>query len=82
MAYEQKDNTGSLFANDRRESDNHPTHTGSVLIDGVEYWQSAWVKEAASGKRYFSQSFKHKEARTDKPAAPAQTGEFDDAIPF
>jgi hypothetical protein len=40
MAYEQKDNSGSIFKNDRKESANHPDAKGSCMIDGVEYWIS------------------------------------------
>lgn len=60
MAYEQKDNSGSLFKNDRKEKETHPDYKGTVKIGGVEYWQSAWVKEV-NGKKYFSQSFTLKE---------------------
>lgn len=60
MAYEQKDNSGSLFKNDRKEKDTHPDYKGTVKIGGVEYWQSAWVKEV-NGRKYFSQSFTPKE---------------------
>ena len=35
MAFEQKPNTGSLFKNDRKESDTHPDYKGSALIDGL-----------------------------------------------
>jgi len=38
MAYEQKDNSGSLFKNDRMTSDKSPEYKGTVLIDGVEYF--------------------------------------------
>lgn len=62
MAYEQKDNTGSLFKNDRREKDTHPHAKGTALIDGVEYWVSAWTKEGDKG-RWQSLSFTKKEQR-------------------
>ena len=62
MAYEQKDNTGTLFKNDRREKDTHPHATGTALIDGVEYYVSAWTKEGKKGK-FQSLSFKPKEQR-------------------
>ena len=65
MAYEQKDNTGSLFKNDRREKESHPHAKGSATIDGVEYWVSAWTKEGQKG-RWQSLSFQRKD---DKPAA-------------
>jgi hypothetical protein len=41
MAYEQKDNSGSLFRNDKRETDSQPHAKGSALIEGVEFWVSA-----------------------------------------
>jgi hypothetical protein len=62
MAYEQKDMSGSLFRNDRREKDTHPHAKGSALIGGVEYWVSAWTKEARDGSKYQSLSFTPKEA--------------------
>lgn len=63
MAFEQKDNTGSLFKNDRKEKETHPDYKGTVRIGGVEYWQSAWVKDV-NGRKYFSQSFTPKEQQS------------------
>lgn len=54
-------NRGALFKNDRRERDSHPEYNGSINIDGVEYWLSAWVKDGRKGK-FFSLSVKAKEA--------------------
>lgn len=56
MAFEQKNNSGALFKNDNRTSDNHPHAKGKCLIDGVEYWVSAWTKEGSKG-RFQSLSF-------------------------
>lgn len=61
MAYEQKPNTGSLFRNDRREKDTHPNAKGSALIDGVEYWVSAWTNKDRNGNAYQSLSFQRKD---------------------
>jgi hypothetical protein len=87
MAYEQKDMSGTLFKNDRREKDSHPHATGTALVDGVEYWVSAWTKGGSKGK-FQSLSFKRKEPRQQhesKPryAEPAnRQPELDDEIPF
>jgi hypothetical protein len=90
MAFEHKDNTGSLFRNERREKDTHPTHQGQAKIDGLEYWVSAWVKEGAKGK-FFSMAFKLKDGQrnvrepgSDDEPHPKQapTEDFDDEIPF
>lgn len=66
MPYETRDNSGTLFRNDRATSDRHPTHKGQATIGGVEYWVSGWTKEAGPtaknpGSRFFSLAFEPKE---------------------
>lgn len=61
MAYEQKDNSGSLFKNERREKDTHAHARGSSMIDGVEYYIDAWTNTTAKGDKYQSLKFKRKE---------------------
>lgn len=56
------ENSGALFRNDRKEKDTHPDYQGSININGIEYWQSAWIKEK-DGKKYFSQSFKRQDVQ-------------------
>lgn len=72
MSYEQKNNSGSIFNNDRKERDAHPDRTGSAMIDGVAYWVSGWVKQDRNGNQYLSLAFKPKEARQERQAAPPQ----------
>lgn len=64
--------TGALFKNDKKESDKHPDYRGSITIDGVEYWQSAWLKKSKSGATFMSQSFKRKDEAQSKPQAKAE----------
>lgn len=66
MAYEQRDNSGSLFKNDRREKDTHAHVRGSAMIDGVEYWIDAWTNEDRNGNKYQSLKFKRKDASRDQ----------------
>jgi hypothetical protein len=84
MAYEIRDLSGSLFKNDKREKDSHPNLTGTVMIDGKEYWASGWTKERNNGDKWISLSFKPKEQRNG--GAPMQRGQFDtdidDDVPF
>lgn len=81
MAYELKDGQGSLFKNERKEKDTHPTHKGEIKIDGKVYWLSAWVKEGKKG-RFFSLSAKPKE---DRPRGNGHQGAptaEDSDVPF
>jgi len=86
MAYEQKNFSGSLFKNDRKEKDTHPDYKGSALIDGREYWMSAWLKNVnVPGKKPFmSFSFEPKDQREDQPVMDHRQSsrDIDDEIPF
>ena len=68
-------NRGSLFRNDRRETDRHPEYKGSINVNGEEYWLSAWVKEAGPnaknpGQKFFSLSVQPKnQAQTPQNGA-------------
>lgn len=57
MAYEHKENSGSLFKNESKKSDNHPDYTGKVNIAGQTLEVSGWVKES-NGKKWLSLSFR------------------------
>lgn len=83
MAYEIRDNSGSLFKNDKKqEGDNKPNYTGQVMINGVEMWISAWLKDGPNGK-WMSLSFKPKEQQQAAPSRPAPaSADFEDDIPF
>ena len=43
-------NRGSLFKNDKKETDKHPDYKGKINVGGTDYWLSAWIKEGKSGK--------------------------------
>ncbi len=81
MSYEQKDNSGSLFRVENRESDKHPEFNGSAKIRGTEFWLSAWVNESKGGKKYFSIKFKPKD-QDRVPGSAATRIDLDDEIPF
>ena len=79
MSYEQKDNSGSLFRNDKQGVEKRPDYTGKGKVNGAEVRISAWLKESKNGGKYLSLSFQEPRPREDKPA-PAE--DFDDALPF
>lgn len=85
MSQYDNTNTGALFVNDKRETDRHPNAKGTINVEGVEYWVSAWTKTSASGARYQSLSLtkKDQQATPQKaPAASAPAADFDDDMPF
>jgi len=54
--FEHKEGSGSIFKNDRKETDKHPDYTGLMKgLDGKMYRVALWVKEGAKGK-FFSLS--------------------------
>jgi hypothetical protein len=84
MTYDNT-NKGVLGKNTRKEQDTHPDITGSINVDGRDYWLNGWQKtNSKDGTTFYSLSVKPKEARQD---APVQSGGFssgpsDDTIPF
>lgn len=86
--YETKDNSGSLFRNQKKETDRHPNLTGSARINGVDYWVSCWSKPTKDGTdKWLSLAFKPKDEQQAAPRrepARALNDEIDDpdSIPF
>ena len=59
MEYDNK-NRFVLFKNEKKTTDKHPNMTGTLDVNGVEYWISGWTKEGKNGK-FISGSIKLKE---------------------
>jgi len=78
--YEHKDNSGSVFKNDKKETKTHPDYKGSAKIDGVAYWIAAWVNETKGGKKYLKLSFEV-QGEQEGTGGSAPTGTEED-IPF
>ena len=89
MAYELRDNTGSLFrVEEDKKRERGPDYSGKAMIGGVEYFMDAWLKTSANGQKWMSFAFKAKEqAAPPAPARPAPKpatafDDMDDDIPF
>lgn len=90
MAYEHRDNSGTLFTNNKKSSDKHPDWRGEIKVDGKPWEISAWVKEGRDGK-FFSLAVKEPskkgQAQTHKGMnsagdVPSGRDDMDDEIPF
>ena len=86
MAFEHKDNSGSLFKNGYKTEDKHPDHQGSCKIvcpecsHAQEYKISGWVNELKEKSgRYFSLRFGLPHNREQETPLNYSTG---DDIPF
>ena len=80
--FKHKENSGSLFRNDKKESEKHPDYKGSAIINGVEYWLSSWINET-NGKKYMAIKFQAKDERTEThKAEPVSEPNPGDGLPF
>ena len=86
---QRKDNSGALFKNDQKQGDNHPDYKGSAMIDGSDYWLSAWINVSKNGLTYMSLSLQPKEQvhnhgvqQAQQVSQQQQQVNFEDDIPF
>jgi hypothetical protein len=82
MANYDNTNTGAIWGNKDRKTDKHPTHTGSINVEGVEYWVSAWVGDKSKNQPSLSFKIQKKEPKQSKPSAAFAEISDPDSIPF
>lgn len=73
MAYEERNNSGSMFQNKRKEQESHADWEGSIMVDGKSYWLKAWNKQGQKGP-WVSLSVKDKVARAEQISNEAGFG--------
>lgn len=56
--FEERDDSGFLFPENERKTENHPHFTGKGMVDGQEVQISAWKKVSKAGNPYLSLSFR------------------------
>jgi hypothetical protein len=76
----RRDNSGVLFRNDKKDNERAPEYKGNIMVDGQEYWLSAWIKEGKTGK-FMGLAVSPRDAQP--PASkPMPKNIDDDLIPF
>ena len=82
------ENRGSIWPNDKKLTEKHPDFTGSINVEGVDYWLSGWKrKEGANPKApVLSFSIKRKDEVKKEPKAdipnPGNAEAYFDDLPF
>jgi len=73
-------NKGALFRNDDKDRD----YSGSINVEGTEYWLSGYVRTSKSGRKFLSLSVKPKQEKPkqDSPSKKSCADDFNDPIPF
>lgn len=69
MAQQNRDNSGILFKNDRKEKNTHPDFRGSAVIGGCEMWVSGWTKQGQKGP-FITLAFQVKEQKGSQASKP------------
>lgn len=87
MAYQHKENSFSLFLNDKAGNPNRPDYTGTGLIDGKEVRVSLWKGVTQSGTERFSGQVTFIEKKSVMPEREPATEDpvtqpVEDTIPF
>lgn len=87
MADYDNTNRGAIFKNDQKKTDSHPDFTGSLNVDGIEFWVNAWKRKAGASEKSpaltFSVKMKDSAPKQDKTVSQSQTSDdFEDDIPF
>lgn len=72
MAYEERDNSGTIFKNSYKKTDAQPDYTGKGMIGGVEGRFSMWIKQGSKGP-FMSLAWTPNEEMGERATAPKAT---------
>ena len=73
-------NKGSLFKNDKKETEQMPDYKGQININGQEFWLNAWINTSKQGTKYMSLSVSPKDRQSNEPTR--RNVQEDQDIPF
>ena len=68
-------NRGSIWKNEKKSTENHPDFTGSLNVEGVEYWVSAWRRKEGANPNAPALSFSVKRKDEMPKASPKPAAE-------
>ena len=85
MAEFDNTNRATMFVNDKKTEEKHPDWSGTLNVEGKEYWISGWKKVSKGGKPFLSLSIREKQEQTrqsSQPTRKAAKDDFGDEIPW
>jgi hypothetical protein len=74
-------NTFTLFINDKGDNDKRPDRTGTLNVDGVEYFMDGWIKQGKKGA-FLSGKIKRKDSQREPARTSQAQPRADEDIPF
>jgi uncharacterized protein (DUF736 family) len=82
MAYEERDNSGTAFPNDYKQSGKRPDYRGNIIVNGQKLEIAIWKKQGKKGE-FLSLSFQERrERKPDLKKPESYAAEPDEEIPF
>ena len=51
---QDKDNSGVLFRNEKKQTDKQPDYTGTVTVMSEKWRLAGWIKKSKAGQTYLS----------------------------
>lgn len=81
MAQEyDNENRGSIWKNEKKETEKHPDFTGSLNVNGQEFWVSAWKRRPDQSDKAPALSFSIKAKDGQSVSAQPKTSKTNDQI--
>ena len=85
MTEYDRTNTFVLFVNDKKGNEKAPDRSGTVNVDGVEYFIDGWIRNGTKGP-FLSGKIKRKDAARSTPQPTTrrqpEPNDIDSDIPF
>jgi uncharacterized protein (DUF736 family) len=78
----QRENSGVLFRNDRKQSEHSPDYSGAINVGGTEFQLSGWIKTSKNGNKFLSLAIREASTTTSKPEDHKPAARNDVDVPF
>jgi len=84
---ETRNNSGAIFKNDNKKTDNHPDYKGKVNVNGKDMEIALWLKTSGSGVKFMSAQFSEPFVKTEPQIQRNEPqikeyGDANDDLPF